>query len=405
MPAEAPDILSPAFNEDPYPILEDLRENHPLYFHEQMDSYLITRFEDVQRAFKDPVFTNLNYVWQLEPVHGPTLLSMEGRDHSRYRNLVAPEFRGTVLQKNFLPVIEHNSRELLNAWRDDGQVDFVQQYTTWFPIRVIVDMLGLPPSDHARFHSWYTTINVYLANLAGDPEINAAGERVREELQDYMLPVIAERREKPRDDLLSKLCCAEVNGERLGDIEVKSFVSLLLTAGGETTDRSMTNMFWRLIENPDQMEAVRADRSLIRSAFAETLRHTPPVLMIMRQPSEDVEVTGGVIPAGKTVTCLLAGANRDPRQFSDPDRFDIFRDDLDVDKAFTSGANHLTFALGRHFCVGAILALTEVETGTNQVLDACEDFAFAQGTPVPQGVFTRSPLNMHLTFTPSGSQN
>lgn len=405
MSAEAPDILSPAFNEDPYPILADLRENHPLYFHEQMNSYLVTRFEDVEKAFKDPRFTNLNYVWQLEPMHGPTLLSMEGRDHSRYRNLVAPEFRGNVLEQHFLPVIQRNSRELLDAWRFDGKVDFVQQYTTWFPIRVIVDMLGLPASDHSRFHSWYTTINICLANLSGDPEIAAMGERVREELQEYMLPIIADRRENPREDLLSKLCCAEVNGERLGDIEVKSFVSLLLTAGGETTDRSLTNMFWRLIENPDQLAAVREDRSLIRNAFAETLRHTPPVLMIMRQTSEDVELTGGVIQEGNTVTCLLAGANRDPRKFSDPDRFDIFRDDLDVSRAFTSGANHLTFALGRHFCVGATLALTEVETGSNQVLDACEDLAFANGPPIPEGVFTRSPLNMHLTFTPSSSLN
>ncbi|MYI56543.1 MAG: cytochrome P450, partial [Acidimicrobiia bacterium] len=185
------------------------------------------------------------------------------------------------------------------------------------------------------------------------------------------------------------------------DIEIKSFVSLLLTAGGETTDRSLTNMFWRLIENPRQMAAVREDRSLIRNAFAETLRHSPPVLMIMRQPSEDVEVTGGVIPAGSTVTCLLAGANRDPRAFVDPDRFDIFRDDLDVERAFTSGANHLTFALGRHFCVGALLALTEVVTGAGQVLDACEDLAFANGPPTPEGVFTRSPLHMDLTFTPT----
>ena len=401
MATDAPDILSPAFNEDPYPILEALREDHPLYFHEQMNSYLITRYDDVSSAFKSPVFTTLNYEWQLEPVHGPTLLSMEGRNHSRYRNLVAPEFRGRVLQENFLPVIERNSAELLDAWRHDGRVDFVQQFTTWFPIKVIVDMLGLPAADHALFHRWYTTINVYLANLAGDPEINAAGEQVREDLQAYMLPVIADRRANPRDDLLTKLVHAEVDGDRLGDIEIKSFVSLLLTAGGETTDRSLTNMFWRLIEHPDQMAAVRADRGLIRNAFAETLRHTPPVLMIMRQPSEDVEVTGGTIPAGSTVTCLLAGANRDPRAFADPDAFDIFRDDLDVERAFTSGANHLTFALGRHFCVGALLALTEVVTGANQVLDACEDLAFANGPPTPEGVFTRSPLQMDLTFTPT----
>jgi cytochrome P450 len=182
------------------------------------------------------------------------------------------------------------------------------------------------------------------------------------------------------------------------DIEVKAFVSLLLTAGGETTDKSLANMFLRLIENPDQMQAVRDDRALIRNAFAETLRHTPPVQMIMRQTSEDVEMHGTTIPAGSTVTCLIAAANRDPRQFAEPDTFDIFRHDLDVDKAFSGAANHLSFCLGRHFCVGAMLALAEVEIGTNQLLDAMDDIEFVDGSPAARGVFTRSPTSMPLTF-------
>ena len=397
--------MSPACNDDPYPILEALRDEHPVCIStRQMNSYMISRYEDVSSGpSRIRSFNSNNYEWQLEPVHGPTHpVRWRGATTRGYRNLVTPAFRGARPAGEVHPGHrELQRRTASTTGASDGHVDFVQQYTTWFPVKVIVDMLGLPASDHALFHRWYTTINIYLANLAGDPEINAAGEQVREDLQAYMLPVIEDRRRNPRDDLLTKLVHAEVDGERLGDIEIKSFVSLLLTAGGETTDRSLTNMFWRLIENPDQMAAVRADRSLVRNAFAETLRHTPPVLMIMRQPSEDVEVTGGVIPAGSTVTCLLAGANRDPRAFDDPDRFDIFRDDLDTERAFTSGANHLTFALGRHFCVGALLALTEVVTGTNQVLDACEDLAFANGPPTPEGVFTRSPLRMDLTFTPT----
>ncbi len=277
----------------------------------------------------------------------------------------------------------------------------MQQYTTRFPINVIVDMLGLPKSDHDRFHAWYSSIMAFLSNLIGDPDVMAAGIRTRDELQGYMLPIIAERRSSPGDDLLTTLCQAEIDGERLSDIEVKAFVSLLLTAGGETTDKSMANMFWRLIEHPEQMEALRADRSLIRNAFAETLRHTPPVQMIMRETATDVEMSGGMIPTGATVTCLLAGANRDPRKYDDPDRFDIFREDLDMDKAFTAAANHTSFALGRHFCVGAILALTEVETGTNQLLDAMDDIAFVHGPPTAVGVFTRSPVHMPLTFRPA----
>jgi len=277
----------------------------------------------------------------------------------------------------------------------------VQQYTTRFPINVIVDMLGLPKSDHDRFHAWYSSIMAFLSNLTGDEEVMAAGIRTKDELQEYMLPSIAERRNQPGEDLLTTLGHAEIDGENLSDLEIKAFVSLLLTAGGEATDKSMANMFWRLIENPEQMQAVREDRSLIRNAFAETLRHTPPVQMIMRETAEEVEMSEGSIPPGPTVTCLLVGANRDPRQYEDPDRFDIFRSDLDVDKAFSAAANHTSFALGRHFCVGAILALTEVETGTNQLLDAMDDIRFANGSPTPVGVFTRSPVHMPLEFTPT----
>ena len=396
-----PDILSPEFSEDPFPVLELMRDEHPVHFHEAMNSYMISRYEDVERAFKDPAFNSNNYEWQLEPVHGPTILQMEGRDHSRHRNLVTPAFRGADLREKFMPVIQRCSSELIDNWRTAGHVDFVQQYTTRFPINVIVDMLGLPKSDHDRFHAWYSSIMAFLSNLIGDPDVMAAGIRTRDELQEYMLPIIAERRSAPGGDLLTTLCQAEIDGERLSDIEIKAFVSLLLTAGGETTDKSMANMFWRLIEHPAQMEAVRADRSLIRNAFAETLRHTPPVQMIMRETAEDVEMSGGTIPAGSTVTCLLAGANRDPRKYDDPDSFDIFREDLDMEKAFTAAANHTSFALGRHFCVGAILALNEVETGTNQLLDAMEDIAFANGSPTPVGVFTRSPVHMPLTFRPA----
>ena len=396
-----PDILSPEFSEDPFPVLQLMRDEHPVYFHEAMNSYMICRYEDVERAFKDPAFNSNNYEWQLEPVHGPTILQMEGRDHSRHRNLVTPAFRGADLREKFFPVIERCSAELIDNWRTAGHVDFVQQYTTRFPINVIVDMLGLPKSDHDRFHAWYSSIMAFLSNLVGDPDVMAAGIRTRDELQEYMLPIIAERRTSPGDDLLTTLCQAEIGGERLSDIEVKAFVSLLLTAGGETTDKSMANMFWRLIEHPDQMAAVREDRSLIRNAFAETLRHTPPVQMIMRETAADVEMSGATIPAGATVTCLLAGANRDPRKYDDPDRFDIFREDLDMEKAFTAAANHTSFALGRHFCVGAILALTEVETGTNQLLDAMDEIGFADGPPNPVGVFTRSPVHMPLTFRPA----
>lgn len=398
---EVPDILSAEFAADPYAAYRIMRSQAPLIWHEPMQSYIVSRYEDVSRAFRDPVFTTANYDWQLEPVHGRTILQLSGRDHSIRRALVAPAFRGTELQDKFLPVIEQNSRELINNFRDAGHVELVADYATHFPINVIVDMLGLDKADHARFHRWYTSIISFLSNLSQDPAVTEDGLRTRDEFAAYMLPVIQRRRANPGDDLLSTLCQAEVDGTRMSDEDIKAFCSLLLTAGGETTDKAIASVFANLLQNPSQMAAVRADRSLIPRAFAETLRYTPPVHMIMRQPAEDVTVSGGTIPAGSTVTCLIGAANRDPERYASPDTFNIFRDDLDTETAFSAAASHLAFALGRHFCVGALLAKTEIEVGTNQLLDAMPDARLPEGfTPAERGVFTRGPVSLPLLFTP-----
>ncbi|GGV36734.1 cytochrome P450 [Streptomyces spectabilis] len=400
-----PDILSAEFAADPYPVYRALREHAPLLWHEPTKSYVVSRYEDVARVFKDKesVFTTDNYDWQLEPVHGRTILQLSGREHAVRRALVAPAFRGSELQETFLPVIRRNSRELVDAFRDRGSADLVAEYATRFPVHVIADMLGLDKADHARFHGWYTNVIAFLGNLAGDPEVTAAGERTRVEFTEYMLPIIQRRRAEPGDDLLSRLCAAEVDGVRMSDEDIKAFCSLLLAAGGETTDKAIASIFANLLAHPEQLAAVRADRSLIDRAFVETLRWTPPVHMIMRQTAAEVELAGGTVPAGATITCLIGSANRDGARYRDPDRFDLFRDDLTTTTAFSAAADHLAFALGRHFCVGALLARAEVETGVNDLLDALPDLRFADGfAPEERGVFTRGPQTLPVVFTPVG---
>lgn len=400
---QVPDILSPEFAANPYPAYRIMRESAPLIWHEATQSYIVSRYADVERVFKDreSAFTTDNYDWQIEPVHGRTILQLSGREHAVRRALVAPAFRGRDLEEHFLPVIERNSRELIDAFRHTGSVDLVDAYATRFPVNVIADMLGLDKADHDRFHRWYTAVIDFLGNLSGDAEVAAAGERTRIEFAEYMFPIIAERRENPGDDLLSKLCAAEVDGVRMSDEDIKAFCSLLLAAGGETTDKAIAGIFANLLAHPEQLEAVRRDRSLIPKAFAETLRHTPPVHMIMRQSATEVTLSGGTIPAGATVTCLIGAANRDENRYRDPDRFDIHREDLTTGTAFSAAADHLAFALGRHFCVGALLAKAEVEIGVDQLLDAMPDVRPAEGAVfVERGVFTRGPKSLPVEFTP-----
>ncbi|MFG2392276.1 cytochrome P450 [Streptomyces lavendulae] len=400
---DVPDILSQEFADDPYPTYRALRESAPLVWHAPTQSYLISRYEDVALAFKDKdsLFTTDNYAWQAEPVHGKTLLQMSGREHATRRALVAPAFRGNELREKVVPLIERNARELIDAFRDAGSVDLVSGFASHFPITVIADMFGLDRSGQERISGWYRAFVAFTGNLAGDPECAAAGARAQAEFAAYMLPVIRDRREHLGDDLLSALCTAEVDGVRMSDEDIKAFCSLLLTAGAETTDKAIAGLFSNLLADPRQLAAVRQDRTLIDRAFAETLRHSPPVHMIMRQAAVDVTLSGGTVPAGATVTCLIGAANRDPAHYKDPDRFDVFRDDLTATTAFSAAADHLAFALGRHFCVGALLARAEVEIATNQLLDAMPDLRPASGyDPAAQGVFTRGPRSLLVDFTP-----
>ena len=410
--ASPPDILSPEFGDNPYPFHRVLRDEYPVLYHEATQSDLISRFGDCAAAFKSPDFSSRNYEWQLEPIHGRTILQMEGTEHSRHRALLNPFFRGNGLER-FLPVVmenaaglihgivERSAGELLDNLSGRGRADLVGEFSTWFPINVMVDMLGLPKTDHDRFHKWYESIMAHLNNLAGDPAITAAAEETRQELREYMLPIIRERRHGDGDDLLSRLCRAEVDGHQMSDEEIKAFVSLLLVAGGETTDKAVASMIRNLIDNPDQMEAVRQDRSLVNNVIAETLRHSGPVHMIMRQTEADVHLHGTVIPKGSTCIMMLSSANRDERQFSDPDTFDIFRPDLDVAKAFSGAANHVQFILGRHFCVGSLLAQSEMTVALNMVLDTMQNLRYQDGfQPRETGLYTRSVPELLVEFDP-----
>ena len=268
-----PDIMSADYESNPWPMLNEIRENHPITFHEGLNSWLLSRFEDVEKVLTSRTFTTENYAWQLETVHGPTILQLEGTRHRLTRGIITPTLRGRSMRDTFEHVITRNSESLIDNWRRDGHVDLVKQFTQKLPISVILDVLGLDQDMKPTFHIWYNAIHDYFTNIAGDEEVHQAGLRVKEELQAYMLPLIAERKIDPGDDLISRIVHAEIEGERLSDIEIKSFISFLLVAGSETTDLQMANMWLRLIEHPDQLEAVRKDRSLIPMAFGDVAPH------------------------------------------------------------------------------------------------------------------------------------
>ena len=395
-----PDIFSPEFAKDPYPLYRVMRDEFPLYFHPAAKAYVLSRYDDVREAVTNPEFTTRSYAAQIEPLLGVTVVQLDGRDHARQRRLLAAPFRVDRFQAEFAPAIAALADRLIAAFRDRGEVELNGDFITPFAVGVLATVVGLPQSDIDRFRSWYTALLRFGINLIGDPEVTRAGFAARDELDAYLRPLVAEKRRSPGPGLLSMLAQAEIEGQQLTDDEIVRFGMLMIFAGGETVEKTLATFVRNLVAHQDQLSAVRADRALLDRALAESLRYTAPTHMIPRKTRADLAVSGGTIPAEAEVICFLGSANRDDRRFAAPDAFDMRRPDLDWERAFTSAANHAAFGGGRHFCLGATMAKTEVEIAVNRLLDATADLRFAGDEPPPdQGLFLRGPRSLELQFS------
>jgi cytochrome P450 len=405
-----PGFLSDEVAADPYAFYERLREESPIHWDEGLGGYLVSRHADVGAAYRHPLFSTRNYEISLEPVFGRSLLQMDGAEHSRKRALVTPYFRGKGLEK-WTPVITRNiamildrsvttaATDLAGRFEPGQTVDLLEDFGYYLPVYVITNMLGLPHSDYDKFFTWYNLHVAYLGNLARDPEIDARGREAKDELWDYLTPFIAERRREPGEDLISALVTAEIDGDSLDDTEVKTHITQLLNAGSETAGKTLASLFTHLLTDRPLFEATRDDREGVLPAISETLRYTPPSQMNGRKTTEDAELGGVTIPAGSLVMLLIASANRDPRRFADPDRFDPSRTDLDHVRSFTAAGDHFAFGSGRHFCLGAMLAKSELEQATNVLLDRFPDMRLAADfEPRWSGLKMRSVESLAVTL-------
>ena len=162
----APDILSPEYDANPYPLYEVLRNEHPVMWHEGTQAFVISRYEDVAGAFRNPQISSRNYEWQTEPVHGRTILQMEGKEHSSYRGIVNPIFRGSYLEQSIVPAITKAARSQIGEFVADGEVDLCKRFSTHYPIGVIVQLLDLPMEDVPQFYEWYTMIMDFVDSVS-----------------------------------------------------------------------------------------------------------------------------------------------------------------------------------------------------------------------------------------------
>jgi cytochrome P450 len=342
-------------------------------------------YEECQTVLTHPdTFSSSIYDQIMGPVMGRTLLELEGAEHRASRALVSPSFRTALLERWRTELVELVVHELIDRFAPRGRAELAREYTFAFPVQVIARIMGLPRQDYLRFQR----LSIELLNVVYDWDRGLAASAV---LKAYLADILAERRRHPQDDLISMLAESEIDGARLTDDEIFAFLLLILPAGVETTYRASGNLLVALLTEPALMEALRADRGLLRGAFEEALRWEPPITTVVRRAVRDCELGGLAIPAGTTVSVSVAAANRDPARYPDPDRFDPTRRNI----------AHLTFGGGPHLCLGMHLARMEGTVAINALLDRLPDLRLDPTAPAPHvaGVAFRSPAALPVEFT------
>lgn len=378
------EAMSPAFREDPYPHYERFRGPSPLL--RVADTiWFALGHADVTALLRHPkLSTDESHAateadrTEEDPNRVRSLLFMDPPEHTRLRGLVARAFTTRRIE-DLRATTQAIATELVDAMAQHaGVVDLIKAFAYPLPVRVICALLGVPPEDEATFTAWSRGIARSVdPTILRSPEIEATIAEARRGLQAYLGELLAARRRKPGDDLLSALAAVEADGDRISPRQIVALAQLLLVAGHETTVNLIGNGTLALLRNPDQVARLRRFPELAGSAVDELLRFDSPVQITQRVVIEDMEVVGCPVKAGNEIMLVLGAANRDPVVFPDPRRLDIARD----------ARRHVAFGGGFHHCLGAALARMEGEIAFSTLLQRFGRIELA-GTPTRRPTFT-----------------
>lgn len=372
---------------DPYPEWRERRGRCPVqtrsaFGHTQAT---VLRRDEALAVLKDEErFSARVNQESMGPYMGTVLLGKDGKEHSSYRNLVSHAFRRSALERWEAELIRPEIDRLLDRIAPLGRADLVRDVTSRYPVKVITSLIGVPVGDVERFRSWAEDIS----SGPLDPE---RGRAASQAMREFLAPIVEDRRRSPRDDLVSDIVHAEIDGQRLDDEHIYGFLRLLLPAGAETTFRAMGNTLLALLEHPDALERVRRDRNLLPKAIEETLRWETSVTMVTRVASRDTEIAGCPVSAGTVVSMLIGSANRDERHFPRSEEWDLDRPE---------DPSHLAFGWGRHLCLGMHLARLELRVGLSAVLDRLPNLRLDSAQPHPEirGHAFRGPTALPVLF-------
>jgi cytochrome P450 len=367
-----------ATRRDPYALFARARREHPVWRHEGLPVSSVFRHADCQAILRDS--KTWSSMFPTPPGFAPedvprSMIVMDPPEHTRLRGLVSQAFTPKRVRE-LAPRIEAIAHELLDQALARREVDLVDALTYPLPVIVIAEMIGVPAADRGRFKAWSDALvaplgSVFFAPPA--PEVVDEQRRIRAELEAYFVRLVEERRRAPKDDLLTGLVQAELEGSRLAFDELLAMLILLLVAGNETTTNLIGNAALDLLAHPAALAALRADPALVPNAIEEVLRFSSPVQMDPRLATRDVEVQGTTIPAGEFVLCWLGAANRDEAVFERPETFDVRREK----------PSHLSFGFGPHYCLGASLATLEAQVALRVLLERTRSFRRVDAAPLP----------------------
>ena len=350
--------------------------------------FMVYRYDEIAQVLRDNETFSSSIVIAFfgDALGKHVMLGMDEPEHRRYRSLVSAAFTQKALARRQDELVAVVADGLIDRFADRGRAELVRELTFPYPTQVIAGLLGLPREDYPSFQRW----SISLLGIIVNRERAVAASQA---LRDYFAPILAARRADPRDDLISRLAEAEIDGERLSDEEIYCFLRLLLPAGVETTYRALGNLLFGLLSSPAQLDAVRSDRSLIPQAIEEAVRWEAPLLTITRVATRDSELAGVPIPAGSTVMPLLGAANRDEDRYPDPDRFDVFR----------APKPPISWGHGVHACLGMHLARLEMRVALERLLDRLPDLRLDPEGKDPhiRGQVFRSPTSLPVLFGPA----
>jgi cytochrome P450 len=355
-------------HEDPYPVYRALRAEAPVYRNEALGFVALSRHADVLAAFKDTetFSSRCGVSLDRDAFHENasttmSFLAMDAPRHTRMRALVSRGFTPRRVAE-LEPRVRALAAEHLGAVAGAGRCDFIRDFAGKLPMDVISELLGVPAEDRAQLRTWADLVVHRDEGVQGMPPA-ATGAALR--MLQYFTAMLADRRERPRDDLTGALLRAEIDGDRLSDREIIGFLFLMIVAGNETTTKLLGNALYWLSRNPEARRRVEAAPELVPAWVEETLRYDNSTQALARILARDVELHGEKLREGEKVVLLVGSANRDERAFPEPDRFDLARDTT----------RSLAFGQGAHFCLGAALARLEGRVALEEVLRRLPGFA------------------------------